>query len=186
VGEINRRALIQSAALASLSFSVGGSELLLSPREARAQGADIRSLKPEEVSTLEAAAEILLPGAREAGIAHFVDHQVSGLPEDCLLMARIANVKPPFLNFYRAALNGLNKVSSRGDAKTFASLSGDEQHKTIDLLRQAKLEGWSGPPQPFVYFLLRQDAVDVVYGTVEGFEKLGIPYMPHILPEQRW
>jgi hypothetical protein len=186
VSKINRRALIQSAAIASLSFSVGGSELLLSPRQARAQGANIRSLKPDEVSALEAAGEILLPGAQEAGIAQFVDQQISGPPEDCLLMARLANVNPPFLNFYRAALNGLNKASDRADGKTFASLSRDEQHNTIDLLRQAKLEGWAGPPQPFVYFLLRQDAVDVVYGTVEGFEKLGIPYMPHVLPEQRW
>jgi len=30
--------------------------------------------------------------------------------------------------------------------------------------------------------MVRSDAVDVVYGTVEGFERLGVPYMPHILP----
>lgn len=186
MSRINRRALIQSAAITSLSFSVGGSHLLLSPREARAQGALIRSLKPDEVATIEAAGEILLPGAREAGIAQFVDQQVSGSPHDCLLMARIANVKPPFLNFYRAALSGLSKASERAHGKPFASLSRDEQHGTIDMLRLAKLESWAGPPQPFVYFLLRQDAVDVVYGTVEGFAKLGIPYMPHILPDQRW
>jgi len=32
----------------------------------------------------------------------------------------------------------------------------------------------------------RADGVDVVYGTVEGFERLGVPYMPHILPTARW
>jgi hypothetical protein len=26
----------------------------------------------------------------------------------------------------------------------------------------------------------------VVYGTVEGFAKLNIPYMPHILPPEGW
>jgi hypothetical protein len=26
----------------------------------------------------------------------------------------------------------------------------------------------------------------VVYGTVEGFARLGVPYMPHILPERSW
>jgi len=26
----------------------------------------------------------------------------------------------------------------------------------------------------------------VVYGTMEGYEALGIPYMPHIAPEKRW
>jgi hypothetical protein len=26
----------------------------------------------------------------------------------------------------------------------------------------------------------------VAYGTVEGFARLGVPYMPHILPERSW
>jgi hypothetical protein len=34
--------------------------------------------------------------------------------------------------------------------------------------------------------VLRSDAVDVVYGTVEGYDALGIPYMPHITPVTRW
>jgi hypothetical protein len=34
--------------------------------------------------------------------------------------------------------------------------------------------------------VLRSDAVDVVYGTVEGYEALGIPYQPHIAPLKRW
>ena len=101
-------------------------------------------------------------------------------------MARIANVKPPFVNIYRAALAGLDKACTSTLGKRFVELSPADQRKAVDALRQAKLEPWSGPPQPFAYFLLRQDAVDVVYGTVEGFQKLGIPYMPHILPEQRW
>jgi hypothetical protein len=25
-----------------------------------------------------------------------------------------------------------------------------------------------------------------VYGTVEGYKALGIPYMPHIAPDKRW
>jgi hypothetical protein len=34
--------------------------------------------------------------------------------------------------------------------------------------------------------VLRADAVDVVYGTMEGYEALGIPYMAHIAPDKRW
>jgi hypothetical protein len=26
----------------------------------------------------------------------------------------------------------------------------------------------------------------VVYGTMEGYEALGVPYMPHIAPDKRW
>jgi len=25
-----------------------------------------------------------------------------------------------------------------------------------------------------------------VYGTMEGYEALGVPYMPHIAPDKRW
>jgi hypothetical protein len=39
--------------------------------------------------------------------------------------------------------------------------------------------------QAQVYFVLRSDAVDVVYGTMEGYESLGVPYMPHIVPDKR-
>ena len=56
----------------------------------------------------------------------------------------------------------------------------------IDNMRQNKVEGWQGPPGPFVYLLLRSDAVDVVYGTMDGYAALGIPYMPHIAPSKRW
>jgi hypothetical protein len=34
--------------------------------------------------------------------------------------------------------------------------------------------------------MLRNDAIDVVYGTVEGFARLSVPYMPHILPQRSW
>ena len=53
-------------------------------------------------------------------------------------------------------------------------------------MRQNKDEGWTGRPGALVYAVLRADAVDVVYGTMEGYEALGIPYMPHIPPEKRW
>jgi hypothetical protein len=53
-------------------------------------------------------------------------------------------------------------------------------------MRSNKAAGWQGPPGPFVYTVLRSDAVDVVYSTMEGYEALGVPYMAHIAPERRW
>ena len=43
-----------------------------------------------------------------------------------------------------------------------------------------------GPPAGLVYFVLRSDTVDVMYGTMEGYESLGVPYMAHIEPDKRW
>jgi hypothetical protein len=186
MSEIERRTLMQGGALGALAFLVGGTEVWLTPREAYAQKAAMGVLKPDEVETLEAIGETLLPGARQSGIANFVDHQLGVAPGDCLLMARIANVRPPFANFYHGALAAIEQASLASGNKRFAQRSAAEQYDFVDHMRQNKLDAWQGPPAPFIYFLLRHDAVDVTYGTVAGIEGLGIPYMPHILPTERW
>jgi len=183
---MKRRDFIRSTALGALAFTVGGAQVLLTAREARAQGVPFRLLKADEAETLEALGETLLPGAKAAGIAHFVDQQLSVPPAEALLEARILNVKPPYANFYRAAIGAIDKASQGRSGKRFAALTAAEQHEFVDLMRQNKLEGWQGPGAPFVYLIARSDAVDVVYGTMEGYESLGIPYMAHIPPERRW
>jgi Gluconate 2-dehydrogenase subunit 3 len=183
---MQRRAFVQGAALGALAFTVGGAEVLLTPGEARARGVPFRLLKAHEAETIEALGETLLPGARQAGIAHFIDQQLSVPAEEALLEARIMNVRPPYANFYRAALAAVDRASQAQHDRKFVQLSTVEQRDFVNLMRQNKIEGWQGPSGGFVYFLLRSDAVDVVYGTVEGYEALGIPYMPHIAPEKRW
>jgi hypothetical protein len=183
---LERRVFLKGASMGLLAFTVGGAEILMSPGEARARAVPFRLLSGEEAETLEALGETLLPGAREAGVAHFIDQQVSVTPEEALLEARIVNVRPPFIDFYRAAIGGIDKASTARGGKRFAALAAAEQHDLIDALRQNKLEGWQGPPAGLVYFVLRSDAVDVVYGTMEGYESLGVPYMPHIPPDKRW
>ena len=181
---IERRAFMQGAG--ALAFMVGGAEVLLTPGEARAQGVPLRTLKPDEAETIEALGETLVPDARKAGIANFVEQQISIPAEEALLEARILNVRPPYANFYRAAIGAIDRTSAARGGKRFALLDAAAQHEFIDLMRQNKIEGWQGPPGPFVYLVLRSDAVDVVYGTMAGYEALGIPYMPHIAPTKRW
>lgn len=185
--EIQRRTLLKGAAAGTLAFSVDGADVLLTPRAARAQDVPLRTLSPAQAETLDAVGETLVPGARQAGISHFVDQQISIPAEQALLQARILNVRPPYANFYRAALAALNGVSERlNGGRAFAQLSETEQRSLVDNMRQNKVEGWQGPPGPFVYLVLRSDAVDVVYGTMDGYAHLGIPYMPHIAPTQKW
>jgi hypothetical protein len=183
---VKRRTFVQGAAAGALAFSVGGVDVLLTPGEARAQGVPLKVLSADEAKALEAVGEALVPGAREAGIANFVDQQCSVAPHEALLSVRIANVRPPFVNFYRAALTAIDRQCNAQHGKAFAALTAAEQHEFVNLMRQGRHEGWQGPPQGAIYANLRNDAVDVVYGTVEGFEKLGVPYMPHILPTARW
>jgi hypothetical protein len=187
MGPNERRSFMKSAAAGALAFTVGGVDVLLTPREARAQNVPFRLLKSGEADTLEAIGETMVPGARAGGIAHFLDQQFSVPAEEALLQARILNVRPPYVNFYRAVVAGIDKASRAGyDQRRFAELTSGEQRELINALRQNKLAGWEGPPPPFVYLLLRSDAVDVVYGTMEGYESLGVPYQAHIAPERRW
>jgi hypothetical protein len=187
MADIERRALVKGAALGALAFTVGGTTVMLTARQARARNVPYRMLKEHEAETLAALGETLVPGAREAGMAHFIDQQISVPPEEALLQARILHVRPPFANFYRAAIGAVDRASDKIHAKKFAELSADTQREFVGLMRQNKLEGWQGgPPGPFIYAVLRSDAVDVVYSTMDGYEMLGVPYMPHIAPERRW
>ena len=57
--------------------------------------------------------------------AHFIDQQVSVTPGEALLEARIVNVKPPYINFYRAAITGIDKAANARSGKRFAALKPD-------------------------------------------------------------
>jgi hypothetical protein len=184
--EIQRRAFMKGAAIGALAFSVGGAEVMLTPRQAHAQNVPLRTLTPEQAATLGVMGEALVPGAKDAGVVNFVDQQLSIPAEQALLEARIMNVRPPYANFYRAALSAIEGASQAKFSKAFTALTAAEQHDFIDLMRQNKLDGWKGPGSPFVYFLFRTDAVDVVYGTMDGYAHLGVPYQAHIAPTQSW
>ena len=184
---MERRTFVKGVALGALAFTVDGATLMLTPSEARAQAVPLRTLTAEQAATLDRLGETLVPGAKQAGITNFIDQQISGPADEALLEARILNVKPPYANFYSAALGAVDRSSQAlNGGRSFVQLSEAEQRSFVDNMRQNKIDGWQGPPGPFVYLLLRSDAVDVVYGTVEGYAALGIPYMPHIAPAKRW
>jgi hypothetical protein len=183
---IERRAFVKGAGLGALAFTVAGADVLLTPAQARAEGVPLRTLKSDEAATIEAVGDALVPGARQQGIASFIDQQISVPADEALLEARILNVKPPYSNFYRAAIGAINTASTALHGKPFAQLDAATQHAFIDQMRQNKIDGWKGPPGGFVYLLLRSDAVDVVYGTMAGYASLDIPYMAHIEPTKKW
>jgi hypothetical protein len=133
---MERRVFLKGASMGVLAFSVGGIDILMTPGEARARAVPNRLLSGEEAETLEALGEALVPGAREAGVAHFIDQQVSVPPGEALLEARIVNVKPPFINFYRAAIGGVDKASTARSGKRFGALSASSS--TISSISSAR------------------------------------------------
>src|SRR5262245_24317635 len=143
---IERRALLKGAGLGALAFTVGGAQVLLTPAQAFADNVPLRTLKPDEAKTLEAMGETLVPGAREAGIVQFVDQQLSIPAEEALLEARILNVRPPFVNFYRAAFGTVDRASqAQRSGRPFAELNERERREFVDAMRPNKINGWQGP-----------------------------------------
>ncbi|HXM84417.1 MAG TPA: gluconate 2-dehydrogenase subunit 3 family protein [Stellaceae bacterium] len=181
-----RRVVLKGAAIGALVFTVDGVDMVLTPREAKARDLPLQTLSEDEAASIESLGDVLLPGAKDAGIANYIDHQLSGAPDDCLLIARSVSIPPPYVNFYRAGLIGLDGASQVAYQKRFVALEPPQKIEFVKTFSAKPADGWEGPPSPFFYFVLRNDATDVVYGTVEGFEKLGVPYMPHITPERKW
>ena len=148
----DRRRFLKSSGLGVLAFNVGGTSMLLSPREARTEELPFEVLSDGEVETLEAFGDVLLPGAREAGIAHFVDHQLAAAHPDCLLMIRYLDVPPPYADVYRAGLAALNAASTAAHERPFVKLAADDARSLVALMGRENPHGWQGPTGADVLF----------------------------------
>jgi len=179
---LTRRQFGGAVSLATFGFLIGCERKQMTPGEAHVQGAKYEVFGVAEAQVFETLADRLLPGARQAGVAHFVDHQLAAADADVLLMIRYFSVPKPFSGFYRGGLTALESASRRIHGKGFIQLQPLQQADLIHDMSRDRIVGWQGPPQSFFYLIVRNDAIDVVYGTVDGFKLLGIPYMPHISP----
>jgi len=179
-----RREALAKMGTGLVAISVSTAWGQVSPQKARASGAVLKRLTTLEGKNLEALGDVLLPGAARAGIAHFVDDQL-GSPTP-LLMLRYVDYPVPFLDFYRQGLGSLENLSRTRHAKSFSALSLEQKVEIVREVSRENPSGWSGPPAPLFYFVTRGDAVDVCYGTQEGFKRLNIPYLGHILPTKKW
>ncbi len=183
-----RRDFLKGGAAGALAFTCGGTTLMLTPRQAHARGIPLTVLNDGEAAILAAFGDTLVPGAAKSGVVNFVDQQLGTSPHDALLLARMLGVEPPYRNFYRGGLAAINELAYAIHDKGFAQLDVDAGEALAGSMLETNPPQWpnGAPPAPFVYTLFRSDAVDVVYGTVEGFAALGVPYMAHILPPEPW
>jgi Gluconate 2-dehydrogenase subunit 3 len=169
-----------------LTFTIDGCERKLTPAQAREAEVPLRTLDAMAARTLESLGEILLPGSARAGLAHYLDHQLSGDPANSLLMLKYLRVNPPFKDFYLPGLAAARDASLRKFGKPPEDLAAEQGGALLTQMSAGQIESWQGPPAALFYFVLRNDAVDVMYGTPSGFETLGVPYMPHIMPPAGW
>ena len=164
-----------------------GSGLSLAGR-ALAQGPpppELRVLGADEASLYGAWCDVLAPGAAEAGVARFVDDQLARPHPDSLLLLRVLG-NPPFDAFYRGGIAGVDDESETRFRRRFISLTDAEQRVIVDAAASGSTLAWQEPDPGFFYFISRADAVDVVWGTEQGFRKLSVPYLAHIRPREPW
>jgi hypothetical protein len=181
-----------------LTFPFAGCDKRLTPAQARAAELPLGTLEPGEVNALEALGETLLPGSAAAGLAHYIDHQLSAAPADSMLMIKYLRVPAPFTDFYRSGLRAADAAANALHGKGLRELNAQQSTDLVTRMSAGRLTGWQPSPETsarsaaavpaaaLFYFVLRSDAIDVMYGTKSGFARLGVPYMAHIEPPSRW
>ncbi len=176
MGDFSRRELLAKSSLA-FTFATAAGGLLLTPAQAREKALAFRVLSAAQARACETLAEALVPGAAKGGIAHYIDSQLAA-GDDSLLMLKYLGVNQrEHRGFYGAALDSVARELAKDGVKVPAlagRMAGDA------------VADWAGPPASFFYFVLRADALDVVYGTPAGFGDIGIPYRAHIEPPAAW
>lgn len=157
----------------------------IAPSPGKPQTQDVfKQLSTEERATLAAFGETLLPGATDAGVVRYVETQLAS--ENPLLFIRYLDYPEGLIPFYRRGLKALEELSDKRYGQRFVNLTSEQKGALARELSQSTPADWTGPPAPLFYLAVRNDAVDVYYGTQRGFEKLGVPYLALIAPPKPW
>jgi hypothetical protein len=182
---VERRQLLKVGG-ASLAITAAAPLSLFDPRKARAEGIPFKVLSSDEATTIESLSDALVPGARDAGVSHYIDHELAS-PSPRLLL-RFAQLRGPMAPYYHGALAAFASSMKAQGNSAFAALSPEAQHAIIEALRTGAMKPWDAGAiaTPIFYGMMRNDGVDVVYGSEQGFKNLDIPYMPHIMPKTTW
>jgi hypothetical protein len=92
----------------------------------------------------------------------------------------------PPLHFYKASLGAIAGFSVNLMGRSPDALSVSERTMLIGTMLSPSAKAWKGPPAALVYFVIRNDAIDAVYGDESAYARLDVPYMAHIEPPARW
>lgn len=182
--QMTRRQLLAGVAGGTAAFTVSSALGEIPSAEAHARATGFKNLTVREGALLEALGDVLLPGAAKAGIAHYVDDQLGR--SQPLLFLRYMDYPASCLEFYRQGLAALDDFSKSRYKHPFTAASQEQKVAIIQEMSRNNPDGWSGPPAPLFYLVVRNDATDVYYGTPQGFERLEVPYAALLKPPHDW
>jgi Gluconate 2-dehydrogenase subunit 3 len=177
-GLLSRRALIRMSLVAAAGQTLG----LGCSEPAKTAPASV--LLPGERATLAAIADTLVPGSSHAGVVDFVAAMLADT--DPMLCYRFLSVPMPPLTFYKASLAAIADLSVKAMGRNPDALSANQRTALVGTMLSPNAKAWKGPPAALVYFVIRNDAIDAVYGDERAYARLDVPYMAHIEPPARW
>jgi len=167
-----RRTFIKRSAASAAVLSVG------------ACGERAEHLSPANADLLELIADAIVPGAKEAGVAAFIDAMLkSANPTSAY---KLFGYPAPMAVFYTESLEAFARHSIAATGHAFGELDGASREALILTLADPAAPPWSEPPSFLFYLLIRNDAVDVVYGAEAAYAAVQAPYMAHIEPTAVW
>jgi hypothetical protein len=172
----SRRAFVGAVLVGAVAVRVGTGRAAIARRPA---------LNADELRSLVAWYETLVPGAAQARVGDFIQEQLRADPPFALLQLRYLNWPPPFLDFYRAGIRAVNAAADRRGAPTFDALAAGDRLALARAAVTAKLDGWPAtPPLPAWITATRADAMDVVYATPAALASQDMPMLQ--VPPPRW
>jgi gluconate 2-dehydrogenase gamma chain len=183
----SRRACLKiiAAAAGGVAAGVGGAKLV--GRMGRAPEGPWRVLTPDEARLVEAVSEQIIPadrdpGAKEAGVVHFIDRQLDG----------------PYKRFaekYHAGLACLAKTCLAMFGKPFEELPWPDQTRVLQALEASKAPKaiWTKPSSSEFFNLIRDHSMQGFYGSPRhggnrhyaSYKMLGLEY-PRVIGQNRY
>lgn len=173
------------AAAGGVATGVGGAKLV--GRMGRAPEGPWRVLSPDEARLVEAVSEQIIPadrdpGAKEAGVVHYIDRQLDG----------------PYKRFaekYHTGLACLSKTSQAMFNKAFEELGWPDQTRVLQALESNKApkDIWTKPTSSEFFGLIRDHSMQGFYGSPRhggnrnyaSYKMLGLEY-PRVIGQNRY
>lgn len=183
----SRRTCLRFMAVAAGGAVAGAGGAALVGKLGPAPRGPFRVLTPDEARLVDAVCEQIIPadkdpGAREAGVVHFIDKQLDG----------------PYARFtvkYRAGLACLQQTSASMFKKPFEELLWPDQTRLLLALESGKVpkDIWSNPGAKEFFSLIRDHAMQGFYGSPRhggnrnyvSYKMMGLEY-PRLIGQNRY